>query len=290
MAKTKVSQFDATASNNTDINSVNVAEGCPPSGINNAIREMASLLKKQEVGTDAMTSPDIDGGTIDGATIGASSASTGAFTTISASGNVDLNGDLDVDGAITSSAGMTITTADNLDTLTLKSTDADENSGPRFALTRDSSSPAVNDFMGLISFNGEDSGSNVTRYAYAVAQATNVTDGSEEGKFVIHTMVLERDLEVKGDVASIELPTGSEKGVNAYFCIICGVYIFCRYGISKGRIAVRTQTLENPIQPQAHIFVKDKDPWIEITDNTICHNKMYDREKTWPKESLDRIT
>ena len=45
------------------------------------------MLKKQEVGTDAMTSPDINGGTIDGATIGASSASTGAFTTISASGN-----------------------------------------------------------------------------------------------------------------------------------------------------------------------------------------------------------
>ena len=86
MAKTKVSEFDATASNNTDINSVNVAEGCPPSGINNAIREMASLLKKQEVGTDAMTSPDIDGGTIDGATIGASSASTGAFTNLSVSG------------------------------------------------------------------------------------------------------------------------------------------------------------------------------------------------------------
>src|SRR5210317_1486240 len=76
MAKTKVSQFDATASNNTDINSVNVAEGCPPSGINNAIREMASLLKKQEVGTDAMTSPDINGGTIDGATIGGSSGVT----------------------------------------------------------------------------------------------------------------------------------------------------------------------------------------------------------------------
>jgi hypothetical protein len=76
MAKTKVSEFDAVASNNTDINSVNVAEGCPPSGINNAIREMASLLKKQEVGTDAMTSPDIDGGTIDGATIGGSSGVT----------------------------------------------------------------------------------------------------------------------------------------------------------------------------------------------------------------------
>ena len=41
---------------------------------------------------------DINGGTVDGAAIGGNSASTGAFTTISASGNVDFNGDLDVDG------------------------------------------------------------------------------------------------------------------------------------------------------------------------------------------------
>ena len=41
---------------------------------------------------------DINGGTIDGAAIGSASATTAAFTTISASGNVDFNGDLDVDG------------------------------------------------------------------------------------------------------------------------------------------------------------------------------------------------
>ena len=41
---------------------------------------------------------DINGGSIDGATIGSASATTAAFTTISASGNVDFNGDLDVDG------------------------------------------------------------------------------------------------------------------------------------------------------------------------------------------------
>ena len=112
---------------------------------------------------------------------------------------------------------------------------------------------------------------------------------STGSSFVIHTMILEKDLEVKGDVASIELPTGSGKGVNAYFCIICGVYVFCRYNISAGRVAVRSQTLENSIQPQAHIFVKDKDPWIEISDKSICYDKMYDREKTWPAESLNKI-
>ncbi len=112
---------------------------------------------------------------------------------------------------------------------------------------------------------------------------------STGSSFVIHTMVLEKDFEIKGDVASIELPTGSGKGVNAYFCIICGVYIFCKYNISPGRFAVRTQTLKKSIRPQAHIFVKDKDPWIEILNKSICFDKFYDRDKTWPKESLNRI-
>ena len=112
---------------------------------------------------------------------------------------------------------------------------------------------------------------------------------STGSSYVIHTMIMEDDFKINGDVASIDLPTGSGKGYHAYFCIICGVYVFCRYRISKGRIALRTKTLDDPIQPQAHIFVKDKDPWIEITDKSICYDKMYDREKTWPTESLNRI-
>ena len=112
---------------------------------------------------------------------------------------------------------------------------------------------------------------------------------STGSSFVIHTMIIEDDFKISGDVASIDLPTGSGKGYNAYFCIICGVYIFCRYAVSKGRIALRTKTLNAPIQPEAHIFIKDKDPWIEIADKSICYDKMYDREKTWSKESLDRI-
>ena len=66
---------------------------------------------------------------------------------------------------------------------------------------------------------------------------------------------------------------------------------FRSYYKHKDRILAEfeNRTLENPIEPQAHIFVKDKDPWIEISRKDICHEKMYDREKTWPKESLERI-
>ena len=41
---------------------------------------------------------DIDGGSVDGAAIGANSASTGAFTSLTASGNATVTGNIDVDG------------------------------------------------------------------------------------------------------------------------------------------------------------------------------------------------
>jgi hypothetical protein len=50
MAKTKISEFDSNPANNTDIDSINIAEGCAPSGINNAIRELMSQLKDQQTG------------------------------------------------------------------------------------------------------------------------------------------------------------------------------------------------------------------------------------------------
>jgi len=53
MAKNKISEYSATASNNTDIGGINIAEGCAPSGINNAIRELMAQLKDQQTGADA---------------------------------------------------------------------------------------------------------------------------------------------------------------------------------------------------------------------------------------------
>ena len=50
MAKTKISEFDVDPANNTDINSINIAEGCAPSGINNAIRQLMSDLKEFQTG------------------------------------------------------------------------------------------------------------------------------------------------------------------------------------------------------------------------------------------------
>jgi hypothetical protein len=53
MAKNKISEYSATAANNTDIGGINIAEGCAPSGIKNAIRELMAQLKDQQAGTDS---------------------------------------------------------------------------------------------------------------------------------------------------------------------------------------------------------------------------------------------
>ena len=53
MPKNKVSEWSTTASNNTDIGGINIAEGCAPSGINNAIRELMAQVKDMQTGADA---------------------------------------------------------------------------------------------------------------------------------------------------------------------------------------------------------------------------------------------
>jgi hypothetical protein len=49
--KVKISEYSQTAANNTDINSINLAEGMLPSDVNNAIRELMKQLKDFQVGS-----------------------------------------------------------------------------------------------------------------------------------------------------------------------------------------------------------------------------------------------
>ena len=74
--------------------------------------------------------------------------------------------------------GLTITTADNTDTLTLISTDADADAGPNLVLFRNSANPADNDLVGAIRFDGKDDGGNTTTYAQFISQIIDAGDGS----------------------------------------------------------------------------------------------------------------
>jgi len=79
MAKNKISEYSSVASNNTDISGINIAEGCAPSGINNAIRELMAQLKDQQAGTDG------DGFVVGGAFTSSGGAVFSSGTTFSGS-------------------------------------------------------------------------------------------------------------------------------------------------------------------------------------------------------------
>lgn len=125
MAKTKISDYSTTANNNTDINSINIGEGCAPSGINDAIRELMRQLKEFQTGgagdsvnsggdfsvaTNKFTVASATGNTAVAGTLGATgdfAVNTNKFTVTAASGNTAVAGTLGVTGATTLSAALT---------------------------------------------------------------------------------------------------------------------------------------------------------------------------------------
>jgi hypothetical protein len=118
MAKTKISEFDTDPDLNTDINSINIAEGCAPSGINNAIRTLMSDLKEWQSGAqDIYIAPagtaaapswtfngDLDTGfyrvTANELGVAAGGSAVGRFTSAGFVGNVTGN----VDGNLTAAS------------------------------------------------------------------------------------------------------------------------------------------------------------------------------------------
>jgi hypothetical protein len=119
MPRTKISEYSATAAENTDIGGIDIAENCAPSGINNAIRTLMSDLKDWQAGTSGDLLPIAAGGT--GAAtaanaltaLGAYPASnpsgyttnTGTVTSVGGTGTV--NG-ITLTGTVTSSGNLTL--------------------------------------------------------------------------------------------------------------------------------------------------------------------------------------
>jgi hypothetical protein len=115
-----------------------------------------------------------------------------AATTVDLNGNLDVSGTALVTGVLTttaatvfnggfaSNAASTISTADNTDTLTLISTDADAAVGPILNLYRNSSSPANNDLVGQIKVVARNNNSQDVEVFRIDNYIVDVTDGSED--------------------------------------------------------------------------------------------------------------
>jgi hypothetical protein len=77
--------------------------------------------------------------------------------------------------------GTTITTADNTDTLSLISTDTDDNSGPNLRMYRNSGSPGDNYVIGQIQFEGKNDAAQDVVYNDISMKIADASDGTEDG-------------------------------------------------------------------------------------------------------------
>jgi len=198
---------DITIKNDADADVITIATGTTVVGIPGSLDVEGAIDVN---GTTNLDVVDIDGA-VDMA------------TTLAVAGNVDFNGDLDVDGTtnldvvdidgavnmattalvtgvLTTTAatvfnggfaandGSTISTADNTDTLSLISTDADADVAPNLVLYRNSGSPADADQLGKIKFIGRNDNSQDVVYTEFVNQIKDASDGTEDGRFGINVM------------------------------------------------------------------------------------------------------
>ena len=85
--------------------------------------------------------------------------------------------------------GITITVDDNSAALTIKSTDADSANGPIIDLVRDSASPADSDSLGMLRFKADNDAGEETIVANIKATVVDVSDGSEDGRLLLQTMI-----------------------------------------------------------------------------------------------------
>jgi hypothetical protein len=90
---------------------------------------------------------------------------------------------------------------------------------------------------------------------------------------------------------AIQTPSESGLGQVIARCPKCKVAVWSNYAGAGPVIKfVRVGTLDNPdlLPPDIHIFTQSKQPWVVIPAGVPAVAEYYDRDKYWPKESLDR--
>jgi len=118
-----------------------------------------------------------------------SNDNSGMFHINAGANHVSVGTDGDLGGVFNVSGETVMRTTGNSDTLTLVSTDIDASIAPTLNLSRNNNSAAANDFVGKIDFTAEDAANNQTSYANIQGVVLDATDGSEDGRLRITSVV-----------------------------------------------------------------------------------------------------
>jgi len=111
------------------------------------------------------------------------------------------------------------------------------------------------------------------------------------GAFAINGLIeTDRIAMLQGAPAAIAMPSPSGRGHDIYRCQKCEVAVWSDYGRRPYIRFVRLACLDEPhaIEPDVHIFVKSKAPWVKLPDNARAFDIFYDMKAEWPPEALAR--
>jgi hypothetical protein len=109
--------------------------------------------------------------------------------------------------------------------------------------------------------------------------------------FALNAMIESDRLAVTGRVDIVDTPSESGKGQKIARCPRCRIALWSHYAGAGPVVSfVRVGTLDNPdaLPPDIHIFTASKQPWVVLPPGTPAVAEYYEREKYWPRESLER--
>ena len=111
--------------------------------------------------------------------------------------------------------------------------------------------------------------------------------------FCLSMFVMENQLRLAGDVpATYKAVSSSGATKEISYCRACGTMLYGRALRSPNIVWLRPGTLDDAswIRPQAHIWTKSKQPWVALPADVALFDTSYERNITWPAESLERLT
>ena len=111
--------------------------------------------------------------------------------------------------------------------------------------------------------------------------------------FALNAMIETEQVQLlAGEPERVPTPSSSGKGQQIARCPHCRIALWSHYsGAGEAISFVRVGTLDDPdrFPPGIHIFTASKQPWVLLPPGVPAMAEYYDRERYWPRESLDRL-
>ena len=110
--------------------------------------------------------------------------------------------------------------------------------------------------------------------------------------FALNALIeADRVVMLAGEVEIVHTPSLSGKGQKIARCPDCRVAVWSTYaGLGDIQRFIRVGTLDDPdrFPPDIHIYTQSKQPWVLLPQGVPATDAYYEREKHWPRASIER--